>query len=56
VIYAYDVDGRFLLKEDLGRLDLGANDIPTFEWGPASSPILWDDLILLDATLSGTPL
>jgi outer membrane protein assembly factor BamB len=46
-VYAYDVDGRLLWKVDLGRLDLGAYDIPTFEWGTASSPIIWKDLVIL---------
>ena len=46
-VYAYDVDGRFLWKVDLGRLDLGAYDIPTVEWGSASSPIIWKDLVIL---------
>jgi outer membrane protein assembly factor BamB len=46
-VYAYDVKGRFLWKVDLGRLDLGAYDIPTYEWGPASSPIIWNNLIIL---------
>jgi outer membrane protein assembly factor BamB len=46
-VYAYDVKGRFLWKVDLGRLDLGAYDIPTYEWGPASSPIIWNNLVIL---------
>jgi outer membrane protein assembly factor BamB len=46
-VYAYDVEGRFLWKVDLGRVDMGAYDIPTFEWGPASSPIIWNDLVIL---------
>ncbi|HKY27489.1 MAG TPA: PQQ-binding-like beta-propeller repeat protein [Pyrinomonadaceae bacterium] len=46
-IHAFDMDGRFLWKVDLGRLDVGAYDIPTFEWGPASSPILWNDLVIV---------
>lgn len=46
-IHAYDVNGRFLWKVDLGRIDLGAYDIPTYEWGPASSPIIWNDLVIL---------
>jgi outer membrane protein assembly factor BamB len=46
-VYAYDVNGRFLWKVDLGRLDLGAYDIPTYEWGPASSPIIWNNLVIL---------
>ena len=46
-VYAYDVKGRFLWQVDLGRIDLGAYDIPTFEWGSASSPIIWKDLVIL---------
>jgi outer membrane protein assembly factor BamB/protein tyrosine phosphatase (PTP) superfamily phosphohydrolase (DUF442 family) len=46
-VYAYDVNGRFLWKVDLGRIDLGAYDIPTIEWGSASSPIIWKDLVIL---------
>lgn len=46
-VHAYDVNGRFLWKVDLGRVDMGAYDIPTFEWGPASSPIIWNDLVIL---------
>jgi outer membrane protein assembly factor BamB len=46
-VHAYDVDGRFLWKVDLGRVDVGAYDIPTFEWGHASSPIIWNDLVIL---------
>jgi outer membrane protein assembly factor BamB len=46
-IFAYDVNGNLRWKVDLGRLDLGAYDIPTFEWGPASSPIIWNNLVLL---------
>ncbi len=46
-VHAYDVNGRFLWKVELGRLDLGAYDIPTYEWGPASSPIIWNNLVIL---------
>ncbi len=46
-VHAYDVNGKFLWKVDLGRIDLGAYDIPTYEWGPASSPIIWKDLVIL---------
>ena len=28
-------------------MDVGAYDIPTFEWGTASSPIIWNDLVIL---------
>ena len=46
-IHAYDFKGRFLWKVDLGRVDMGAYDIPTIEWGPASSPIIWNDLVIV---------
>ena len=28
-------------------MDVGAYDIPTFEWGTASSPIIWNGLVIL---------
>jgi len=46
-VYAYDVNGRFLWKVDVGRLDVGAYDVPSVEWGPASSPIIWKDLVII---------
>jgi hypothetical protein len=46
-VFAYDVNGGLRWKVDLGRLDLGAYDIPSVEWGPASSPIIWNDLVIL---------
>jgi outer membrane protein assembly factor BamB len=46
-VYAYDVNGALRWKVDLGRVDMGAYDIPTFEWGPASSPIIWNDLVII---------
>ncbi len=46
-VFAYTVDGDFLWSVDVGRLDVGAYDIPTFEWGPASSPIIWNGIVYL---------
>jgi len=46
-VYAYTVEGDWLWSVDVGRLDVGAYDIPTFEWGPASSPIIWNDTVFL---------
>lgn len=46
-VYAFDVEGNLRWKVDLGRMNLGAYDIPTYEWGPASSPILWNGLVIL---------
>ncbi len=46
-VHAYDVNGTFRWKVDLGRVDMGAYDIPTYEWGPASSPIIWNGLVIV---------
>ena len=46
-VYAYDVNGTFRWKVDLGHVKLGAYDIPSYEWGPASSPLLFDGLVIL---------
>jgi outer membrane protein assembly factor BamB len=46
-VFAYDINGQLLWKVDVGRVDMGAYDIPTYEWGPASSPIIWNDLVII---------
>jgi outer membrane protein assembly factor BamB len=46
-VHAFDVNGNRLWAVDVGRVNMGAYDIPTFEWGPASSPIIWNGLVLL---------
>lgn len=46
-VYAYDVNGTLLWNVNLGHVDMGAYDIPSYEWGPASSPIIWNGLVLL---------
>jgi outer membrane protein assembly factor BamB len=45
--HAFDMAGNVLWKVDYGRVNLGAYDLPSWEWGPASSPIIWDDLVIL---------
>jgi outer membrane protein assembly factor BamB len=46
-VFAYDMSGALRWKADLGRVDMGAYDIPTYEWGPASSPIIWNGLVIV---------
>ncbi len=46
-LYVYDTDGKFLWKKDLGRLDIGAYDKPEYEWGGASSPIIYKNMVIL---------
>ena len=46
-IFAYDFDGGLRWSVDLGRVDMGAYDIPSYEWGPASSPIIWNGMVIV---------
>jgi outer membrane protein assembly factor BamB len=46
-IYAYDFTGALRWKVDIGRVDMGAYDIPSYEWGPASSPIIWNGMVIV---------
>ena len=46
-VFAYDVDGGLRWAVDLGRVDMGAYDIPAYEWGPASSPIIWNNFVIV---------
>ena len=46
-LFAYDIDGGLRWAVDLGRVDMGAYDIPAYEWGPASSPIIWNNLVIV---------
>ena len=46
-IHAYDFTGALRWSVDLGRVDMGAYDIPSYEWGPASSPIIWNGLVII---------
>jgi outer membrane protein assembly factor BamB len=46
-LYAYDFKGELLWKKDLGRIDAGAYDAPDYEWGTASSPVIFERLIIV---------
>jgi outer membrane protein assembly factor BamB len=46
-LYVYDTKGALLWKRDLGRIDAGAYDDPSYEWGSASSPILYEGLVIV---------
>jgi outer membrane protein assembly factor BamB len=46
-LYAYDVNGKLLWQRDLGRLNAGAYDLPSYEWGNASSPIIYKDRVIV---------
>ena len=52
-LHAFDMDGRRVWTKDLGRLDAGAYDVPQLEWGPASSPIIVGDLVVVQCDTQG---
>lgn len=52
-LYAYGLDGRLLWQKDLGVLNAGAYDLPEYEWGTASSPIIYDDLVIVQCDTQG---
>jgi outer membrane protein assembly factor BamB len=52
-LYAYDMSGRLLWKKDLGVLNTGAYDLPEYEWGTASSPILYNDRVIVQCDTQG---
>lgn len=46
-LYCYDVDGNFLWKQEVGLLDAGWLHWPHFQWGHGSSPIIYQNLVIL---------
>lgn len=50
-LFAFDMNGLPLWRQDLGILDQGAFDYPDFQWGTASSPILYGQLAIVQCDL-----
>jgi outer membrane protein assembly factor BamB len=46
-LYCYDLAGKFLWRQDLGVLDLGAFNDPDLKWGAGSSPIIYQNLVIV---------
>ena len=46
-LYAFNRDGTLRWKKDLGVLNTGAYDLPEYEWGTASSPIIYKNLVIV---------
>ena len=46
-LFAYDLEGKLLWKQDLGVLNPGLADDPTSEWGHASSPVIYKELVIV---------
>ncbi|MEM7233328.1 MAG: PQQ-binding-like beta-propeller repeat protein [Planctomycetota bacterium] len=52
-LFAYSTEGEKLWKAELGRLDVGAYDAPGYEWGTASSPIIFRDKVIVQCDTQG---
>jgi outer membrane protein assembly factor BamB len=50
-LYCYDVDGNLIWKRDLGVLDPGYAGQPDLQWGFASSPIIYQGLVILQCDI-----
>jgi outer membrane protein assembly factor BamB len=46
-LYAFDASGRLKWKRDFGVLNVGAYDLPEYEWGHASSPIIYKNFVII---------
>jgi hypothetical protein len=46
-LYCYDTDGKPLWKQDLGKLDSGWFYDPDYQWGFGSSPVIFEDRVIV---------
>lgn len=46
-LYCFDIQGRLLWKQDLGVLDPGLHSDAAVQWGYASSPIIYNNLVIV---------
>ncbi len=46
-LYCFDTAGKQLWSQDLGILDVGLAGDASYQWGPASSPVIVDDLVIV---------
>lgn len=48
-LYAYDLNGKLMWKQDLGMLDSGWFYDPDYQWEHGSSPVIYKDLVIIQA-------
>ena len=48
-LVCYSLDGQLLWKQDLGVIDAGASYDDTYDWGIGSSPIIFRNLVIVQA-------
>jgi outer membrane protein assembly factor BamB len=50
-LFCYDFNGKLIWKQDLGLLDSGWFFDPDYQWGMASSPIIYKGLVIVQCDL-----
>lgn len=50
-LYCYDMEGDLLWSKDFGLLDSGYYMVPSAQWGFASSPVIHEDLVLVQCDI-----
>lgn len=50
-LYTFDTSGKLVWKKDFGVLNSGWFFDPDYEWGTASSPIIYNDVVILQADI-----
>ena len=48
-LFCFDMNGAQTWRQDLGVIDVGLVDDPSYQWGPASSPIIDGHLVIVQA-------
>jgi outer membrane protein assembly factor BamB len=51
LLVAHDLDGKELWKTDVGVLDAGWFYDASYQWGHASSPVIYNDLVIVQADI-----
>ena len=46
-LFCFDMNGTLKWRQDLGLMDVGLVDDPSYQWGPASSPTIFDNLVIV---------
>jgi outer membrane protein assembly factor BamB len=46
-LFCFDTDGKLVWKKDLGPMDSGFYVVPTAQWGFASSPVIYDNKVVV---------
>jgi outer membrane protein assembly factor BamB len=46
-LFCFDMNGTLKWRQDLGVMDVGLVDDPSYQWGPASSPTIFEGLVIV---------